>query len=347
MKRIFITGASGQDGSYLIKELLRDTDNLLFALGRQANSESMWRHQTLGLLGHERVKLIESDLLSKQAVSSLYDVRPNLIFNFAAVSSVSQSFENPEYCLAVNTFVVRSFLESIKKMELDCRFVQASSSEMYGLNGAIGRSEEDAFLLLSPYAHAKLLAHHCCEYERRYSGLNICSVILFSHKSILRHRWAVTKEIATYVSVLPTGTGCDLSPLKLGNIDLGRDWGYAPEFVRAISEIGMSDTDADSYVLGSGTMLTIRDLLVTAFQFIDKELVFKSDMERNIWLARDAVSGKILVNQDFTLTRDSDTVGCSADTNKFEGKFGWRPTLNCRHVISLMIEKLMLQPKFQ
>jgi GDPmannose 4,6-dehydratase len=317
MKKAFITGITGQDGSYLA-ELLLSKGYEVHGLKRRSSSFNTDRVDHIYSDFHEvgtRFFLHFADLSDASSLAGLLaDVRPDEIYNLAAQSHVKVSFEVPEYTGDVVALGTIRLLEAMRRAGLHCRFYQASSSEMFGSTPP-PQNEMSPLHPRSPYACAKVFAHHATINYRESYGLHASCGILFNHESPRRGETFVTRKITRAVAHIKLGTE---ERLFLGNLDARRDWGYAPDYVRAIWLMLQQDEAAD-YVIGTGETHSVREFVERAFAAADLD-----------W--RDYV--KI----DPRYYRPAEVDALQADYSKARGRLGWEPTVTFAELVTLMVE---------
>src|SRR5690349_7670987 len=224
VKRAFVTGITGQDGSYLA-ELLLEKDYEVHGLVRR--SSLLNRSRIDHLHDHERLHLHYGDLTDGVSLVNLVrSIEPDEVYNLGAMSHVKVSFEMPGYTTSTNAVGTQRLLEAIRAAGLDCRFYQASTSEMFG-STAPPQNEESKFHPRSPYGASKLQAHWVTVNYREAFGLFAVSGILFNHESPRRGENFVTRKITKAVAAISAGIQ---DHVELGNLEAIRDWGYAPEY---------------------------------------------------------------------------------------------------------------------
>ncbi|WP_148573011.1 GDP-mannose 4,6-dehydratase [Nocardioides caldifontis] len=266
MKRALITGITGQDGSYLA-DLLLAKGYEVHGIVRRASTSNTER------LGDERADAVydgtatdnlhlhHGDLNDGLALSRIVaDVRPDEVYNLAAMSHVQVSFDMPEYTASTNGGGTVRLLEAIRAAKLDCRFYQASTSEMFGRTPP-PQHEDSTFHPRSPYGTSKVFAHWCTINYREAYDLFAVSGILFNHESPRRGENFVTRKISRAVARIKVGLQDELA---LGNLDAVRDWGYAPEYVEGMWLMLQHEEPTD-FVLATGTGTTVREFVETAF----------------------------------------------------------------------------------
>jgi len=261
MRRAFITGITGQDGSYLA-ELLLSKGYEVHGLVRRSSS-----------LNRDRIDPIQADPSSGSLhlhygdltdgvnlVNLVREIAPHEVYNLGAMSHVKVSFEVPEYTASTNAVGTLRLLEAIRAARLDCRFYQASTSEMFGATPP-PQDERTAFYPRSPYGASKLYSHWVTVNYREAYGLFGVSGILFNHESPRRGETFVTRKITRAVARIQAGLE---DSVTLGNLDAVRDWGYAPEYVEGMWRMLQHDEPTD-FVLATGTGTTVRAFCEAAF----------------------------------------------------------------------------------
>jgi GDPmannose 4,6-dehydratase len=261
MKRAFITGITGQDGSYLA-ELLLDKGYDVHGLVRR--SSMLNRTRIDHLHEHERLHLHYGDLTDGVSLVNLVrSIEPDEVYNLGAMSHVKVSFEMPDYTTSTNAVGTLRLLEAIRAAGLECRFYQASTSEMFGLTPP-PQNEDSKFHPRSPYGASKLQAHWVTVNYREAYGLFAVSGILFNHESPRRGENFVTRKITKAVAAIHAGV---TDRVELGNLDAVRDWGYAPEYVEGMWRMLQAD-EPDDYVLATGEGHTVREFCEAAFSHV-------------------------------------------------------------------------------
>ena len=257
-KRAFITGITGQDGSYLAEFLLAN-DYEVHGLVRR--SSTLNRSRIDHLHGDRRLTLHYGDLTDGVSlVNLIHTIQPDEVYNLGAQSHVKVSFEMPEYTASTDAVGTLRLLEAIRAAGLDCRFYQASTSEMFG-GSPPPQNENTAFYPRSPYGAAKLYSHWVTVNYREAYGVFAVSGILFNHESPRRGESFVTRKITRGVAAIKLGL---TDHIDLGNLSAIRDWGYAKEYVEGMWRMLQQD-EPDDYVLATGVGHTVRDFCEFAF----------------------------------------------------------------------------------
>ncbi len=267
-KRALITGISGQDGAYLSKLLLSKGYEVTGVVRRSSHSGvAEHRLRWLGVLDH--VRLVDGDLLDLSSLCRIIsEHEPDEIYNLAAQSFVTTSWQQPLLTANVTAIGVANVLEATRLIRPKARFYQASSSEMYGKIQEPAQSETTPFYPRSPYAVAKLYGHWITVNYRESFGLHASSGILFNHESPLRGLEFVTRKVTDTVARIKLGLAKEL---RLGNIEAQRDWGHAADYVRAMWLMLQQD-EADDYVVATGTTTSVRAMCKIAFDHVGLDM---------------------------------------------------------------------------
>ena len=274
MKKALITGITGQDGSYLAELLLRKGYEVHGLIRRTTNQKSNIDPF------REKLHLHYGDMSDGIALSNVIDsVAPDEVYNLASQSQVKLSFADPVYTSQIAAVGNVSILEILRKSHPRCRFYQASTSEMFGAT-APPQSETSPLFPQSPYAVAKVHAHHMVRIYREGYDMFACSGILFNHESPRRGEEFVTRKITKAVANIAAGK-CD--SLMLGNTECKRDWGYAKEYVEAMWLMLQQDKP-DDYVIATGEAHSVQEFVETAFS--KAGLDWKRHLKHNAQLLR-------------------------------------------------------------
>jgi GDPmannose 4,6-dehydratase len=316
MRKALITGCTGQDGSYLT-EFLLDRGYEVHGLKRRSSSLNTDRLDHIYQDIHEsgaRFFLHYADLTDGSSLATLlYDLRPDEIYNLGAQSHVKVSFEIPEFTADVVAIGTLRLLEATRRTGVKCRFYQASSSEMFG-SAPPPQSETTPFHPRSPYACAKVFGHNITVNYRESYGLHASSGILFNHESPRRGETFVTRKITRAVAHIKHGLQ---QKLYLGNLDARRDWGYAPDYVRAMWLMLQQDIP-DDFAIGTGEAHTVREFVELAFTHADLD-----------W--RD------YVEVDARYFRPAEVDYLCADASKARRVLGWEPTVTFQELVRIMV----------
>jgi len=330
MKKAFITGVTGQDGSYLA-EFLLEKGYKVFGLVRPSTCDNTLKLKNI--LYQHNFKIFYGDVTDYNRLYELIrEIKPDEIYNLAAQSHVGTSFEFPEYTFKVNAGGVMNLLNIIKKYNKDIKFYQASTSELYGLSPEIPQTESDRFYPRSPYACAKLFGYWQTVNYREAYNLFACNGILFNHESPRRGENFVTKKIVKGVVDIFTGKQ---SKLYLGNLYSKRDWGFAPEYVEAMWLI-LNYKDPEDFVIATGETHTIKEFVEEAFKHINITLIWEGEgLEEK---GRDILTGRIFVEIDPSLYRPSENNILIGDYSKAKYKLNWEPEIKFKDLVRLMLQ---------
>ncbi|MCD5362352.1 GDP-mannose 4,6-dehydratase [Chromobacterium aquaticum] len=330
MKKAFITGVTGQDGSYLA-ELLLSKDYEVHAIIRRS---SVFTTQRIDhLMEHPHFKTYHGDLSDSSNLHSLLArIEPDEIYNLGAQSHVAVSFEVPEYTAEVDAVGTIRLLDAIKDLGQKPRFYQASTSELFGgLPETAPQSEKTPFYPKSPYGAAKLYAYWVTVNYRESYGLFACNGILFNHESPRRGETFVTKKITKAAARISQGLQ---DVLKLGNLDAKRDWGYAKDYVECMW-LMLQQNEPDDYVIASGETYTVRQFAQWAFEAAGITLRWEGEGEGEKGI--DVSTGQIRVEIDPRYFRPAEVDLLWGDPSKALKKLDWKPKTTIRELISIMV----------
>jgi len=337
MKAI-IFGITGQDGSHLA-DLLLSKDYHVVGVSRRASTDNTQRIKHI--LGNERFELVQGDITDAYSVINILKKHEDVdeIYNLAAQSHVAVSFKQPALTWDITGKGCLNILQSIVDLEINARFYQASSSEMYGKNYdekwttvhcAFGsehdstcekyQNEDTKFMPQSPYAIAKCAAHHMTRLFREAYGLHASAGILFNHEGERRGETFVTRKITKWIGDwVKSGRDPNFPKLRLGNLEAFRDWGYAGDYVEAMWMMLQQDSPQD-YVICTGTTHTIREFLDVAFSHIGIE------------------DWSDLVVQDPEFYRPAEVDYLRGDCSKANNVLGWTPKHSFEDLVKKMVE---------
>ena len=311
MPTALITGITGQDGSYLAEFLLAKSYRVVGIVRRTS-------HDSYERIGHllDRVDIVPADLLDQHSLTSVIrDVRPDEIYNLAAQSFVPTSWSQPVLTGEFTALGVTRILEAIRLAHPDTRFYQASSSEMFGKVRQSPQTEETPFHPRSPYGVAKVYGHQITVNYRESYGLYAVSGILFNHESPRRGLEFVTRKVSDGVARLKLGMATEL---RLGNLEARRDWGYAGDYVDAMWRM-LQQPEPDDYVIGTGVMHAVRDLVEIAFQHV-------------------GLNWEQYVTVDPKFVRPAEVDHLLADASKARRVLGWQPTVSFEELVTMMVD---------
>jgi len=329
-KTAFLTGITGQDGSYLA-ELLLAKGYEVHAIQRRSSVFTTPRIDHL--LDHKNLHTYYGDLADSSNLHRLISAtQPDEIYNLGAQSHVGVSFEVPEYTAEVTGIGTVRLLDAIRDSNVDCRFYQASTSELFGgIPGTEPQSETTPFYPKSPYGAAKLYAFWVTVNYRESYGMYACNGILFNHESPRRGETFVTKKITQAVARIHQGRQ-DI--LRLGNIDAKRDWGHARDYVHAMWLMLQQDAPRD-YVIATGETHTVRDFVSAAFAQTGVTIDWRgSGLDEQGF---DAASGKLRVEIDPKYFRPTEVELLLGDPSKAERELGWTRSVSFSELVADMV----------
>ena len=313
-----ITGITGQDGSYLA-ELLLEKGYTVHGLIRRSSSINTHRIDQIYQPPHaddKRLFLHYGDMSDASGLARLIErTRPREVYNLAAQSHVKVSFEMPEYTGDITGLGTLRLLDAISESDRTIRFYQASSSEMYGKVRESPQTETTPFYPRSPYGVAKAYAYWATVNYREAYGLHASNGILFNHESPRRGETFVTRKITRAVARIAAGTQ---DRLYLGNVDSQRDWGYAPDYVRAMWMMLQRDEPAD-YVIATGETHSVREFLELAFGQLGLDWEKYVEIDPNYY-------------------RPTEVDVLRGDFTKARNELGWAPEVTFRELVRIMVD---------
>lgn len=313
MKTALITGITGQDGAYLAK-LMLEKDYKVYGLIARRSTITTWRLEFLAI--KNQVELIEGDITDLSSmIRAINMVKPTEIYNLAAQSFVSTSWEQPILTAQVTGVGVLNVLEAIRLTDSVIKFYQASTSEMFGLIQEQIQSENTPFYPRSPYGVAKLFGHWITTNYRESFNSFACSGILFNHESPIRGIEFVTRKVTDAVARIKLGKQKEL---RLGNIDAKRDWGFAGDYVEAMW-LMLQQKEPDDYVVATGRTTTVRDMCKIAFDYV-------------------GLNCEDYVVIDPKFYRPAEVEILLGNPAKAREKLGWEPKTSLEELIHMMVD---------
>lgn len=334
IKRALITGATGQDGSYLI-ELLLEKGYEVHGIVRRASTFNRARIEHLyDFEDRGRLKLHYGDLTDFGSIISILEkIRPDEIYNLAAQSHVQISFDIPLYTAQTDGIGSLNLFEAIRVLKLPAKIYQASTSELYsGDPKECPQNEETPFKPRSPYGVAKLFAFHSARIYRESFGMFVVNGILFNHESPRRGENFVTRKIAIGLAEIKNGKR---DFIRLGNLDAKRDWGHAKDYVRAMHLMLQQKTPKD-YVIATGEEHTVREFAELACREIGLEVVWKGKGVNEVGL--DKKTGKKIIAVDPKFFRPNEVNALKGDARKAAKDLGWKPEISFKSLVKEMID---------
>lgn len=312
-KLALITGISGQDGAYLSK-LLLDKGYSIIGLVRSHTDSDLKGLRYLQIA--DQIRIEECDLADfSQVIKIIDEHRPDEIYNLAAQSSVSLSFRQPIGTFSFNTISVFNLLEAVKMVNDKIKFYQASSSEMFGSINHLPITEDSEFHPKSPYAISKAAAHWICVNYKESYGMFVCCGILFNHESYLRNKNFFMKKVLQEAIEISNGKR---EILEVGNLDIKRDFGYAPKFVEAMYLMMQKDKPAN-YLICSGRSVSLRDIVSIVF---DKLSIDK---------------GRIRISEE--LYRPAEIEDIYGNPEKAKKDLDWKYDMTIENIIDILLKE--------
>ncbi len=329
MKTAFITGITGQDGSYLA-ELLIGKGYHVHGVMRRASVFNTERIDHI--FSHPQLTLHHGDITDSANLNKLIaQIRPDEVYNLAAQSHVQVSFEVPEYTAQVDALGTLRILDAVLNHCPETRFYQASTSELYGKVQAIPQNEDTPFYPRSPYGVAKLYGFWIVRNYREAYGLYACNGILFNHESERRGKTFVTRKITWGLAEVAAGKR---ETIRLGNLDAQRDWGYAPEYVEAMWRM-LQQPQAHDLVIATGKTYTVREFATRAARHIGADVAWEGTgvEERGI----DRRTGRVLFAINPRYYRPAEVDLLVGDASRAHAVLGWAPTTDLDGLIARMM----------
>ncbi len=321
-KKAFITGITGQDGSYLA-ELLLEKDYLVYGLTRRTSTQNFARIEQI--MHHPNLRLISGDLIDQGSLNtSLQSIQPDEVYNLAAQSFVQASWEQPVLTGEFTALGVTRVLEAIRLVCPKARFYQASSSEMFGKVREVPQNENTPFYPRSPYGVAKVYGHWITVNYRESYDLYAVSGILFNHESPRRGLEFVTRKIANGVARVKLGKQ---SHVELGNLEAKRDWGYAKDYVVAMW-LMLQQENPDDYVIATGETHSVKEFFQLACKVAGIE------------------NWESIIKHNPIYDRPAEVDLLIGDASKAKKQLNWEPSLTFSQLVQLMVQaELELEAK--
>ena len=336
-KIALITGITGQDGAYLAEFLIKK-NYIVHGIKRRASTTNNFRIDELYNNYYEKPKkslffLHYGDVTDSLNLTNIISrVKPDEIYNLAAQSHVKISFEIPDYTSQVDALGTLRILESMRELQIDSKFYQASTSELFGKVQETPQNEKTPFYPRSPYGVAKLYSYWIIKNYREAYNLFACNGILFNHESPRRGGNFVTKKITAAVAEINRG---NLDCLTLGNLNAKRDWGYAPEYVEGMWMI-LQESNADDYVFATGRTSSIRAFVELSFKYIDIDIAWKGEGINEIGI--NSANNKVLVRVDPNYFRPTEVDTLVGDASKAKKKLGWEAKTTLEELVNIMMK---------
>lgn len=328
MKRVLITGITGQDGSYLA-ELLLEKGYEVYGLVRRKSKLDFNNAEHL----KGRVTFLFGDMTDSASLLRAMEIaKPDEIYNLAAQSFVTTSWETPLSTADINAIGVTKLLEAVRLVKPETRVYQASTSEMFGKVQAVPQNEKTPFYPRSPYGVSKLYGHWIIKNYRESYGMFACSGILFNHESERRGAEFVTRKITISVARIQAGLQ---ECLELGNLNASRDWGHSADYVRAMWLMLQQDK-ADDFVVATGETHTVRDFVSKAFRAAGMELEFHREGVKEFATLKGTNRVLVKVNPEFFRPAEVDLL--IGDAAKAKTVLGWEPKISYDELVCRMVK---------
>jgi len=336
VKKIIVTGITGQDGSYMVDYLLENTDHHIFGMVRR--SSNLNTVNISHLLNNPRLTIITGDLSDSQSIDSIIkEINPDYFINLAAQSFVGSSWQIPEQTFDVGAVGIIRCLEAIRKHAPNCRFYNAGSSEELGNVDYSPQDENHPLKPRSPYGAAKAAARHIVKVYRESYNLYAIQGLLYNHESERRGVEFVTRKITKGVARIKNAINNNIpfAPLELGNIDAKRDWSHALDFVDGIWKM-LNQEQPKEHLLSSGETHTVREFIELAFENAKIQGNWKGDGIDEQFIDKDG-SILIKINSEFYRPAEVDLLWGDSSTARIE--LAWVPKISFKELIKRMVER--------
>jgi GDPmannose 4,6-dehydratase len=334
LKKVIITGVTGQDGSYMADLLLDSTDYEIYGMVRRASTNNY--HNIEHLLNNKRFKIVTGDLSDSQSIDNLVrEIKPDYFINLAAQSFVGSSWQIPEQTFDIDSIGVIRCLEAIRKHSPNCRFYNAGSSEELGNVDYSPQDEKHALKPRSPYGAAKAAARHIVKVYRESYNLFAIQGLLYNHESPRRGEEFVTRKITKEIAKIKKAIeyGYPFNPLELGNIYAKRDWSHAKDFVRGIWMM-LNKNEPTEYLLASGETHTVKEFIEKAFGLVDINGIWSGQGIEEKYIYQN----KVLVQINPVFYRPAEVDLLLGFPDKAKKELGWSPEISFDDLIKEMVE---------
>ena len=343
MKKVIITGISGQDGSYMVDYLLENTDYNIFGAVRRLSKPNYSNFSNH--LDNKRFKVVTIDLSDSQSIDNVVrEVSPDYFINFAAQSFVGSSWQIPEQTFDAGAMGVLRCLEAVRKHSPKCKFYNAGSSEEFGDVKYTPQDERHSLSPRSPYGAAKCAARHIVKVYRESYNLFAIQGYLFNHESPRRGEEFVTRKITKGVArIFKSIKNVEsFEPINLGNIDAKRDWSHAIDFVDGVWKM-LNQEHPNEYVLSSNEAHTIREFIELAFKEVGIEGFWHgqgTNEEFSVsteYAIKNEVNSSVLVKIDPKFFRPAEVELLLGDSSKARRELGWNPKWSFHELVKDMV----------
>ena len=328
MKKALITGVTGQDGSYLA-ELLLEKGYEVYGIMRRKSVVDYGNVEHM----KDKINFIYADMTDiVSLINAMKISQPDEVYNLAAQSFVATSWEQPIATAEIDAIGVTNILEAIRTVKPECRFYQASTSEMFGLVQEMPQTEKTPFYPRSPYGVAKLYGHWITKNYRESFNIHASSGILFNHESERRGKEFVTRKITDAAARIKLGMqDC----LELGNMDSKRDWGHAQDYVKAMWLMLQQDKP-DDYVIATNETRTVREFVELSFSFVGIDIEWQGEAVNEI--GKDKATGKTIVKINPKFFRPAEVEVLLGNPAKAEKALGWKRGIQFAELVERMVK---------
>jgi GDPmannose 4,6-dehydratase len=342
MKKVLITGVTGQDGSYMAEYLLGFPDYEVYGMIRRSSTNNYKNIEHL--INKPKFKIVLGDLSDSQSIENLVrEIQPDYFINLAAQSFVAASWEIPEQTFEVDAIGVIRCLESIRKHAPKCRFYNAGSSEELGNVDYSPQDEKHPLKPRSPYGAAKAAARHIVKVYRESYGLYAIQGLLYNHESERRGEEFVTRKITKNIARIKNAINNNkyFDPLELGNIDAKRDWSHAEDFVKGIW-LMLNQKEPKEFILSSGSTYTVREFIEMAFlqagikgHWSFSTTIGNESLPENEIFLKD--TGEILMKINPIFYRPAEVDLLWGDSTEARIKLNWKPEISFENLVKRMV----------
>ena len=327
IKHALITGVTGQDGSYLA-ELLLEKGYKVYGIMRRKSVVDYGNVEHL----KDKIHFIYADMTDLASLINAMKIsKPDEVYNLAALSFVATSWEQPIATTNIDAVGAVNMLEAIRTIKPECRFYQASTSEMFGLVQEMPQTEKTPFYPRSPYGVAKLYGHWITKNYRESFGMYACSGILFNHEGERRGKEFVTRKITDAVARIKLGVQ---ECLYLGNMDSKRDWGYAKDYVNAMWLMLQQETP-DDYVIATNETRTVREFAEVAFGHVGMTIEWQGEGVDEVGICKE--NSKTVVRIDPRFFRPAEVEVLLGNPAKAEKELGWKRETSFEEMVKRMV----------
>lgn len=330
-KSALITGITGQDGSYLA-ELLLEKGYEVYGIMRRKSVVDYGNVEHI----KDKIKFIYADMTDLISLINAMNIsQADEVYNLAAQSFVATSWEQPLATAEIDAVGVTNMLEAIRNTKPECRFYQASTSEMFGLVQEIPQRETTPFYPRSPYGVAKLYGHWITKNYRESYDMYACSGILFNHESERRGKEFVTRKITDAVARIKQGIQ---DHLELGNMDSKRDWGHSKDYVMAMW-LMLQQENADDYVIATNETRTVREFVEKSFSCVDIDIIWQGEGINEVGIDKGTNKTVVKINPKFFRPAEVDIL--LGNPEKAEKELNWKREISFEQLVERMVKNDM------